>query len=85
MSTPELLTDRELALLTAVRQVLDLPYPASSQDRERYEMAMRERVFRLLGIFEVSRYVSAANVLGGLRDVAARPLGYEPAPDEASP
>ena len=85
MSAPERLSERELELLAAVRQILDIPYPASWQDRDRFEMALRDRVYVLLGVLQDPVAHTAASMLSSLETVAARPLGYEPAPDEASP
>ena len=81
----ELLTGREQQLLAAVRVLLDIPYPASPVGREAFELALRERVFRLLGILDGLEGISAATILRTIEGTAVRPLGYEPAPGEASP
>ena len=84
MNKLELLTGREQQLLAAVRKLLDIPYPARAEGREQFELALRERVFRLLGILDSPDQISAAVILRMIERTAARPLGYEPAPDEAS-
>ena len=82
MSAPEFLTEREQQLLVMVREVLEIPYPATWEGRDAYEMALRERVYRLLGILDGVERTSVPVMLQGLERLAARPLGYEPAPED---
>ena len=82
---PGLLTAREQQLLASVRGLLEIPYPATWQGRDAYEMALRERVYRLLGILDGVEHTSVPVILQGLERTAARPLGYEPAPEDHSP
>ena len=85
MTAPELLTEREQQLLAMVREVLEIPYPATWKGRDAYEMALRERVYRLLGMLDGVDRTSVPVMLQGLERLSARPLGYEPVPFEASP
>lgn len=78
------LTDDERDLLTAVRAVLNIPFPFNHYDRDRFDRAMRERVYRLLGATDSLEYNFPA-ILGSLQRIAATALGYDPEPPEVSP
>jgi hypothetical protein len=78
------LTRRELQLLEAVRQVLDLPAPDSYDDMLICREKQRDRAYQVIGCLTDIKGFSATSILRVLGKWAAEPLGYTPADSSAN-
>lgn len=75
------MTKAEREMLTAIRDLLDIPQPADYDDRQRYYDTLTIRITRLAGCLNVVLSSNASvpgDVTQTVRHFAAEPLRYVP-------
>jgi len=80
MSANKILTAAEREMLIAIRQVLDIPHPASYNERQAFYDTLSRRVALVVGCLDVAggpEDSSLASVVRTCRAFAAEPLGYK--------